>query len=742
MKTSIIFLVILTVCLQTTNVLADDKNNVITVYFMGSTMNSDYWKKSGNKIFDGPETISTLHQSQKIGELADGSVHYKSILQGFPGLLLDSHNQWQAKTVEAARKVKHFIDTEESLNCTEKCITLNLVGSSRGGISTMHFAWYIQNVDIHNRYPEVFKPIKAMINKINIIAFDPVPGSAINMKFFNLPQDTSYFGFYANDERSAQFGPVFPNRSPWPHDLPYHILLVPGSHETMVGSAKIDGHYHNDTLFSIGYKASEESLYQVSQTLKIITTEIMESSDWGHIRFELQNDQSDDSAWNDRLNLNWYEDFIWEDDELKLVKLEQNFNIEIEAASDFDNEKYTNMRKYGFVLGSLEGWFHDSPPCKNYGSSNIANTARCAIGLPNYMSEYNSEVVDTVLFLPPPKYLTSLYLMGEYLNRPLENLETYWIWSYILNNGSLDVDGDFNDYSDDNCPETFNPEQLDRDKDTDHEDGIGDACDEDYDNDGVLDEFDNCPLIANENQANFDGDGIGDACDDDDDNDGVLDESDACPFTPLGEVVDPNNGCSLNQLVPCEGPRGSDEPWRNHGQYVSTFTKVAQDFVKMGLLSNKEKGAIVSAAARAICGNVKPVLSNPIPDQVATEKAPFSFTIAQDTFTDADEIDVLTYSAALTDGSDLPSWLLFDASMLRFSGTPTSDDIGAYDIRVSVNDGKSDLDVFDDFSIEVSSAQVVTPPAPVSNPSSGSGSSGLLSLFVIFMTLFTRRKIG
>lgn len=52
----------------------------------------------------------------------------------------------------------------------------------------------------------------------------------------------------------------------------------------------------------------------------------------------------------------------------------------------------------------------------------------------------------------------------------------------------------------------------------------------DSDGDGVADDDDNCPDLANSDQANFDGDFYGDACDPDDDNDGVADEYDAFPF--------------------------------------------------------------------------------------------------------------------------------------------------------------------------------------------------------------------
>jgi hypothetical protein len=39
----------------------------------------------------------------------------------------------------------------------------------------------------------------------------------------------------------------------------------------------------------------------------------------------------------------------------------------------------------------------------------------------------------------------------------------------------------------------------------------------------VPDSIDNCPTVPNASQANNDGDALGDACDPDDDNDGLLD---------------------------------------------------------------------------------------------------------------------------------------------------------------------------------------------------------------------------
>ena len=60
----------------------------------------------------------------------------------------------------------------------------------------------------------------------------------------------------------------------------------------------------------------------------------------------------------------------------------------------------------------------------------------------------------------------------------------------------------------DNCPETYNPDQVDLDAD-----GIGDVCDTDMDGDGVPNAGDNCPVTPNEDQIDRDRDGVGDECD-------------------------------------------------------------------------------------------------------------------------------------------------------------------------------------------------------------------------------------
>ncbi len=62
---------------------------------------------------------------------------------------------------------------------------------------------------------------------------------------------------------------------------------------------------------------------------------------------------------------------------------------------------------------------------------------------------------------------------------------------------------------------------------------------------------------------------------------------------------------SIDQLCPCAGPRGMNVPWSNHGNYVSCVAKTADTFLEQELITEEEKDAIVSQAAKSDCGHKK-----------------------------------------------------------------------------------------------------------------------------------------
>jgi hypothetical protein len=191
----------------------------------------------------------------------------------------------------------------------------------------------------------------------------------------------------------------------------------------------------------------------------------------------------------------------------------------------------------------------------------------------------------------------------------------------------------------DNCVSVYNPDQSDSD-----EDGIGDACDtvvtstpdpsedptlvptdvptdlptlapNDTDGDDVADETDNCPLVANPDQANtYGNDAEGDACDDAD-SDGVLDTVDQCPLAaPANANQDKDgDGCKDNGNVTGSSLSLSSNCTADCGKVSFTITNVGSgDMVNTStweLHQGDENGPVVDSGTFKLAAGENLVLN-------------------------------------------------------------------------------------------------------------------------------------
>lgn len=130
-----------------------------------------------------------------------------------------------------------------------------------------------------------------------------------------------------------------------------------------------------------------------------------------------------------------------------------------------------------------------------------------------------------------------------------------------LVNSDADLD-EIEDISD-NCPKIKNTNQTDFDNDS-----LGNPCDIDDDNDGVVDELDAFDTNPEE-WADFDFDGVGSKKDQDDDNDGIVDSKDNDPILP-SEILAREH---LQEIQDCAG---MDEGASRLLCYSQFFGRVAE----------------------------------------------------------------------------------------------------------------------------------------------------------------------
>jgi hypothetical protein len=110
--------------------------------------------------------------------------------------------------------------------------------------------------------------------------------------------------------------------------------------------------------------------------------------------------------------------------------------------------------------------------------------------------------------------------------------------------------------------------------------------------------------------------------------------------------------------------------------------------------------------------NFIPYLKNQIPDQNDTVSHLLNFTVPDSTFIDDDGNSILTYSATLSNGGVLPTWLSFNPATRTFSGTPMA--LGSIGLKVIVTDTANatasctfTLNVVDHTSINQHNEQII-----------------------------------
>ena len=114
--------------------------------------------------------------------------------------------------------------------------------------------------------------------------------------------------------------------------------------------------------------------------------------------------------------------------------------------------------------------------------------------------------------------------------------------------------------------------------------------------------------------------------------------------------------------------------------------------------------------------NDAPTVANAIVDQTISEDSVLLFQFNSNVFADVDAGDSFTYTATLSDGSALPSWLAFNAATRTFSGTPLNGDVGVIAVKVTATDSSSAA-VTDTFNVTVTNtndAPIITSTANTS----------------------------
>jgi Ca2+-binding RTX toxin-like protein len=102
--------------------------------------------------------------------------------------------------------------------------------------------------------------------------------------------------------------------------------------------------------------------------------------------------------------------------------------------------------------------------------------------------------------------------------------------------------------------------------------------------------------------------------------------------------------------------------------------------------------------------NDAPFVNASIPiNQTAAVNGLYNFTFAEDTFSDIDSGDSLTYTATNGNSNSLPNWLSFNPINRAFVGTPTNSDVGKMTVLIKATDSANES-TFASFNLNVTNS--------------------------------------
>lgn len=212
-------------------------------------------------------------------------------------------------------------------------------------------------------------------------------------------------------------------------------------------------------------------------------------------------------------------------------------------------------------------------------------------------------------------------------------------------------------------------------------------------------------------------------------------QDDAFSFTFSDDTFTDVDGDPLTYSAQLEG--GAALPsWLSFDPTTRTFSGTPANAdvgqIVVEIIATDTDGAAASATFAMTIHNVNdaPVLDEPIPQQVAIEDVDFTFDASEyflDIDLDVDPNEKLTYSAALSNGDPLPSWLSLDPDSGTFTGMPGNDDVDNLVIRVTATDTSGES-ISTTFELKVENVNDPPTSTPIDNQSVDQGEEFTLDL--------------